>query len=80
MRVILQNTRTLLYYQDTSAWTADPSKARDFVSMQIASDFIKRFKPGTLDIIMDLGAYTYNARLLSTIKKPAPTGSPHRLH
>ncbi|EEF60383.1 hypothetical protein [Pedosphaera parvula] len=79
MRVILQNTKTLLYYQATEAWTPDPALAKDFVNMKIASYFVQGMKAGTVDIIMDLGAYTYNARLLSTMKKSVQTGSTNRL-
>jgi hypothetical protein len=69
MRVILQNKSTHLYFQDGNKWTPDPSLAKDFVNVKIASHFVQGFRQVPLDVVMDLGDYTYNMRLLSTVRK-----------
>jgi hypothetical protein len=52
MRVMLQNSKSLLYFQNANRWTPDPDEARDFRQVHRASKFKKQHHLANMEIIL----------------------------
>jgi len=52
MRILLQRRDSGLYFEDIDSWTADSSKAMDFVSSTAALDFCTANKVAGVQIVL----------------------------
>jgi len=52
MRVVLQNSKSLLYFQNANKWTPDSDQARDFRQVRHASKIKKQHHVANAEIIL----------------------------
>ena len=75
MRILLQDTRTQLYFRSRHIWTPSPMEALDFRSSDILFDFVERnaMRHVQLVVCSDEPAIYEIVPLELPMSQPAPT-------
>ena len=76
MRILLQQTKTNLYFQDIGTWTPDASVAMDFLTSTAAIDFCVANKLRAIQLVLKFEEQRYNIVLPVAI--PGQTASHSR--